>query len=382
VRLEAVEHRQRALGQLDGPRLVAQTALGPRQRDPHLASLVGIQLAAAVELHQRHQRRPGLGPLGLRDEDPTAGLPWSLTTDEMGNLSTITVQDLVTGTQCQIFGSLWEDEFTGRTQEQEYGNGWAEGVHAEDFQRCMDTYMTAFVARKSFSMEYRLRRADGEYRWIYDQGVPRFTPDGPFAVVHAFPDGRSGTIGVELVQLAAGRLRLGVRDDGVGLPTELDPTRTTSLGLQIVVTMAEQLEADMQVERQGGATFQFTAHADDATIQRAKLTEPHGYLMKPITAAELRSAIEVSLYKHELEMRLRERERWFSTTLRAIADAVISVDLSGRVTSPTSVARCARRSPPRPTMSTIVRGSLRRSASYSWWRRRNRGSSRSSSTCS
>jgi PAS domain S-box-containing protein len=75
-----------------------------------------------------------------------------------------------------------------------------------------------------------------------------------------------------------------------------------------------------------------TAHADEATIERAKKSEPYGYLLKPVKSAELRSAIEVSLYRYEMEKRLRERERWFSTTLRSIADAVVTVDLAGKVT--------------------------------------------------
>jgi len=74
-----------------------------------------------------------------------------------------------------------------------------------------------------------------------------------------------------------------------------------------------------------------TAHADAATIARAKKTEPHGYLLKPVKAAELRSVIEVSVFKHAMEKRLRERERWFSTTLHSIADAVVAVDLAGKV---------------------------------------------------
>ena len=81
---------------------------------------------------------------------------------------------------CYFFNQPWL-AFTGRTMEEEYGNGWAEGVHAEDFQNCMHVYMDSFVARKAFRMEYRLRRHDGEYRWILDQGVPRFAADGSFA---------------------------------------------------------------------------------------------------------------------------------------------------------------------------------------------------------
>ena len=81
---------------------------------------------------------------------------------------------------CQYFNRAWL-EFRGRTVEQEQGNGWAEGLHPDDHDLCMETYLKSFSARQPYRLEYRLRRRDGEYRWVEDQGVPRFEEDGTFA---------------------------------------------------------------------------------------------------------------------------------------------------------------------------------------------------------
>lgn len=81
---------------------------------------------------------------------------------------------------CDFFNQTWLD-FTGRTLDQEWGVGWAAGVHVLDFQRCMDTYLQAFNERRPFELIYRLKRRDGAYRWILDRGTPRYTGTKVFA---------------------------------------------------------------------------------------------------------------------------------------------------------------------------------------------------------
>jgi PAS domain S-box-containing protein len=80
---------------------------------------------------------------------------------------------------CYYFNKGWLD-FVGRTLEQESGNGWAENVHPQDFDRCLQIYVSNFDARRPFEMEYRMRHRTGQYRWILDRGVPRYAPDGTF----------------------------------------------------------------------------------------------------------------------------------------------------------------------------------------------------------
>src|SRR5438874_1255777 len=75
-----------------------------------------------------------------------------------------------------------------------------------------------------------------------------------------------------------------------------------------------------------------TGEADRATLERAKATEPLGYLLKPIEEKRLYSTVEIALYKHKMDQRLRRIERWFATTTKSIGDAVIVTDIQGQVT--------------------------------------------------
>ncbi|ASB48254.1 PAS domain S-box protein [Alkalitalea saponilacus] len=88
---------------------------------------------------------------------------------------------------CNYFNDPWL-KFTGRTMEQEVGNGWTEGIHPDDYKRCIETYVTAFDKQEPFEMEYRLRHASGEYRMILDMGTPNFDNKGKFTgyIGHCF----------------------------------------------------------------------------------------------------------------------------------------------------------------------------------------------------
>lgn len=82
--------------------------------------------------------------------------------------------------RCTYFNRTWL-EFTGRPLARELGEGWTEGVHPEDLTRCLEAFWGSFSGRRPFQSEFRLRRHDGKFRWLLNNGVPRHLPDGDFA---------------------------------------------------------------------------------------------------------------------------------------------------------------------------------------------------------
>jgi len=142
----------------------------------------GIRLALSALILPQSDARHVAGDAAAHDLDPRIALDRAL---REGNLRfwrmadtapiMIWMSDAEGG--CIYFNQPWL-EFRGRTLQEEFGDGWAEGVHPDDLAACLRIYRAAIKTQTAFEMEYRLRRADGSYRWILDKGTPRFRRDG------------------------------------------------------------------------------------------------------------------------------------------------------------------------------------------------------------
>lgn len=138
--------------------------------------------------------------------------------------------------QCTWFNQPWL-EFTGRTIEQEIGDGWAENVHPDDLDRCLSIYTMSFDKRMPFDMTYRLRRHDGEYRWLLDKGVPLHAPGRQFA----------GYIGscVDITDRKLAEAALQAKEEQLRLITNHTPVMLVQCNLDLRYTFANRAYANM-----------------------------------------------------------------------------------------------------------------------------------------
>ena len=158
---------------------------------------------------------------------------------------------------CNYFNQPWL-EFTGRTLEAELGNGWAEGVHPEDLRSCLKTYTQAFDQRKPFTMQYRLRRRDGEFRWVSDIGVPRFEADGSFAgYIGSCVDITERKLAEEAFAKMGRRLIEAHEEERVWIARELHD----DINQRIALLAIELGRANEQVERAGTDVHRNIQHA-------------------------------------------------------------------------------------------------------------------------
>jgi PAS domain S-box-containing protein len=171
----------------------------------------------------------------------------------MANSAPVLIWTSGTDGGCDFFNDGWLT-FTGRPTAEQVGDGWAEGVHPDDLARCVETYRTAFDARRPFEMEYRLRRADGEYRWIVDQAAPRVAPDGSFAgYIGSCIDITERRQTVEIQRLLA--------DAGSQLVSSLDiETILRGIAELVISTIADYCIIELRDEREQRSLE--IAHAD------------------------------------------------------------------------------------------------------------------------
>ena len=171
---------------------------------------------------------------------------------------------------CHFFNKPWL-EFTGRTMAQEVGTGWTEGLHPDDSECCMAIYLASFEARQKFRMEYRLRRHDGQWRWILDDGRPMYSISGEFEGFIGscvdITDRRDSEEGLQRANSALRRSNEDLRQFAYAASHDLqEPLRMVSLYSQLLAKRYKgrlDADADEFIDFMTGGAMRMHALVDD-----------------------------------------------------------------------------------------------------------------------
>ena len=202
----------------------------------------------------------------------SVGLPWSPDRVELFRLAdSLPLLVWISGPdkRCTYFNTPWLD-FTGRPLESELGAGWADGVHADDLAQRQGMYTSAFDHREKFVTEYRLRRHDGEYRWVLDNAAPLFDPDGSFAgYIGACLDVTESRRAETERNLASDRLRLAMESaKSVGWEWHLETNRITWFG-----DLPAMFGIDSKSFVGHAADFRLSVHPEDRGLAGKAFTD-------------------------------------------------------------------------------------------------------------
>ena len=251
---------------------------------------------------------------------------------------------------CDYFNKTWL-EFTGRSMEQEIGNGWAEGVHPDDFDFCLKTYLEAFDARKAFLMEYRLKNKFGEYRWLRDFGQPFYDLDHSFL----------GYIGscYDITEIKDNELKLSELNNAKDkffsiIAHDLQNPFNTILGFsEQLLTMAQEKDYD-QVEKYAGIILQSSGRVMNLLTNLMQWAQSQSGRMpfnpEPFDLNELIGNVEL-LLKDSLtqksiawiahlmpDIRIRADKEMLSTVMRnLISNAIKFTRPGGTITLSTAI---------------------------------------------
>jgi PAS domain S-box-containing protein len=167
---------------------------------------------------------------------------------------------------CTYFNRRWLD-FTGRSLQEELADGWTRGVHPDDVQAALQHYSAEFDLRQEFTIEYRLRRCDGEYRWIMNTGTPRFSPDGSFCgyLASCF-DVTEVTQAVDSISDIIGRLVDAQEQERARIARELHD----DIGGSLAILGVDILRAGQPVSGSAGRTYPGLPEVYDSMLEIAK----------------------------------------------------------------------------------------------------------------